>query len=47
MDAPDMTDEEAEGIKDACRALAEVMFEQWQHEQEIKNKKDEYEQQPQ
>lgn len=34
---PDMSDEEAEKVRDACRALAELMFSQWLEEKN-KNK---------
>lgn len=32
----DMPDEEAEEIRDGFRSLAEIVFEQWEKEKEIK-----------
>lgn len=32
MGDPKLSDEEAAEIRDSCRAIAEIMFEQWQHE---------------
>lgn len=32
LNDPDISDEEAEKIRDACRALAELIFDQWQFE---------------
>lgn len=33
---PNMSDDEAEALRDSVRAMAEVMFEQWQYERRRK-----------
>ena len=33
---PNMSDDEAEALRDSFRAMAEVMFEQWQYEKRRK-----------
>lgn len=33
---PNMSDDEAEALRDSVRAMAEVMFEQWQYEKRKK-----------
>ena len=37
LNNPNMPDEEAEEIRDNFRSLAEVIFEKWQAEKEVKN----------
>ena len=38
---PDMSDEEAEKFRDACRALAELIFAQWLEEKKNNKQKNE------
>jgi hypothetical protein len=39
---PNMSDQDAADIRDACRALAEVIFEQWQFERARNIDSDQY-----
>jgi len=39
LKAPNMSDEEAEIVRDEYRALAEVIFEQWLHNRQLEKQR--------